>query len=226
MNTNYENIHNHPGFSKKINEFSVKGHSDFVPTFNYKIYEMDISTVYDFRFLKQYCLAMEQELIHKYPPTDETQSNPLSSRFSSYSLFNFEELKPLAMIVREHYNSFMDALGKDKDHDIYCQSWINVLRSGEQVGRHNKWTSDYTYLSAQLCVETKGNTNYYNPFSGEKWSSPNNFGKLTIFPSWIEHDADVITGKDPQITIGMDFYTEQGFKENIVEDKKWRWVKI
>jgi hypothetical protein len=27
----------HPGFSKKINEFTVKAHSDLVPNFNYKI---------------------------------------------------------------------------------------------------------------------------------------------------------------------------------------------
>jgi hypothetical protein len=72
----------------------------------------------------------------------------------------------------------MDELGKDKDHDIYCQSWVNVMRNGEKIARHNHWGFDYTYLSAHICVAANGtNTNYYNPISGEKWSSPNRFGK-------------------------------------------------
>jgi hypothetical protein len=46
------------------------------------------------------------------------------------------------------------------------------------------------------------------------------------FPSWIQHDTDMVTDSDPRITIAMDFYTEKGFKEDVFEDKKWRWVKI
>lgn len=231
MNTNYDNIWNHPGFSKQINEFKVNGHSDLVPNFNYKIYEMDLSTQYDFRFLNHYCLALEQELMSKYPPSDDAKTNlgskSLTSRYSFYSLFDYAEMKPLAEMIRSHYNTFMDELGKDKDHNVYCQSWVNVLRKGEQIARHNRWASDYTYLSANICVSDKGTyTNYYNPLSGEKWSSPNNFGKLTIFPSWIERDTAVVNGEDPVITISMDLYTEQGYKEDISIDKKWRWIKI
>ena len=117
------NIHDTLGFSKKINEFTVKGNSDLVPNFNYKIYEMDLSTEYDFRFLKQYCLALEQELLEKYPPSWDGQTNlgnkSLTSRYSFYSLFDFEEMKPLASIVRKHYNSFIYELGKNINKDVY-----------------------------------------------------------------------------------------------------------
>ena len=203
-----------------IRDYEIKTYSDLVPNFNYKIYEANISNDFDFVYLKDYCLKLEQEIISKYPSgldgNTKLGDKSLTSRYTFYSLFCFDEMKPLAEIVRKHYDAYIFSLGKDKNHNTYCQSWVNVLRNGEKMATHNHWAYNYTYLSAHICVAAnETNTNYYNPLSGERYSSSNIPGKLTIFPSWIFHDTSMVIDSDPRITIAMDFYTEQGFKEDI-----------
>ncbi len=213
-----------------INEFYLEGH-DFVPAIKYHMYEANILDDVDISFIKDFCLKLETEMVSKYPSDEDGSTrlgkHSLTSRYKFYSLFTYKEMKPLANSIRKHYNSFLSKMNKENNHNIYCQSWANVLRKEEKMSRHNHWSMDYTYLSGHVCVSANDTcTNYYHPITGKQFKSKNEPGKLTIFPSWIFHDTDPVRDNEERITIAMDIYNQKGFDEDIYDDKKWRWVKL
>ena len=55
------------------------------------------------------------------------------------------------------------------------------------------------------------NTNYYNPYGGDPWSSSNSAGKITLFPSWVSHGTDKVVDSQERITIAFDILTEDGY---------------
>lgn len=201
----------------------------FAPVFEYYTFECSLLKEIDFSWLEQFCLSKEKELIEKYPASNHggtgLDKNSLTTRYPYYSFLNFSETNFIKSILKKYHDIFINEL-KYPNTKIYAQSWINVLREGEQIQQHQHGTDKYSYLSAHICVKCKDtNTYYYNPYDNEKYASKNEVGKLTLFPSWIKHDTDKVIDQDPRITIAFDIYNEIGFIEDVFDDKKYRWVE-
>lgn len=203
--------------------------SPFAPVFEYYTFECSLLNEIDFNWLENFCLDKEKELLEKYPASNHGGTglgdNSLTTRYPYYTFLDFPETNFIKKIIKKYHDIFIKEL-KYPDTRIFAQSWINVLRKGEQIKKHQHGTDKYSYLSAHICVKCKNtNTYYYNPYDGEKYASKNEVGKLTLFPSWIQHDTDAVTDNDTRITVAFDIYNELGFKEDVFEDKKTRWIE-
>ena len=121
----------------------------------------------------------------------------------------------------------MKELGAQTPPEIYAQGWANVMRKGEQIAVHSHGKDPYGYLSGHVCVQvTNTNTNYYNPYGGSPWDSPNEVGKITLFPNYLPHGTDKVVDDQERITIAFDIYTEEGYNKSISDEMKPHWLKL
>ena len=100
------------------------------------------------------------------------------------------------------------------------------MRKGEKIEPHRHGNDPYTYLSGHVCIKVDGTKTYYNkPYGGEPYGSENEVGKLTLFPSCIEHYTDRYEGDEQRVTIAFDILTQQGY-DNVKEEWKGHWIKL
>ena len=86
--------------------------------------------------------------------------------------------------------------------------------------------NNYSYLSGHICVHTENTyTHYASPYYGNVFSSENDLGKITLFPSWIEHYTDQCN-TDLRITIAFDILDEVSFNVKGSNRRPDHWEKI
>ena len=188
----------------------------FNRSFNYFVYE-DI-------------LNLEKEIIKKCPPYSdggtELGSDSLTSRFIHYNLLQMDETKFLKNIIREKHDDFLNTLKYEVDDNYYVQCWANVMRKGQQIKTHTHADNNYSYLSGHICVFTENtNTHYIAPYHNSQFSSKNMLGKMTLFPSWLNHYTDEVN-TDLRITIAFDIMEEESWNIDVIDDMKHHWEKI
>ena len=89
------------------------------------------------------------------------------------------------------------------------------MRKGEQIKTHSHAKNNYSYLSGHICVHTENtNTHYIAPYFINEFSSKNELGKITLFPSWLRHYTDEVN-TDLRITIAFDIIEEESFNSNL-----------
>ena len=200
----------------------------FNPSFNYFIYENMLEL--NFEKLKHDILNLEKDIIEKYPPYNdgntELGSNSLTSRFIHYNLLQIDETKFLKDIIRKKHDDFSNILEYEIGDTYYVQCWANVMRKGEQIKTHSHAKNNYSYLSGHICVHTENtNTHYIAPYFINEFSSKNELGKITLFPSWLRHYTDEVN-TDLRITIAFDIIEEESFNKYVFDDMKNHWEKI
>ena len=114
---------------------------------------------------------------------------------------------------------------------IYVQCWANVMRKNQKIKVHCHGFSPYSHLSGHLCIQVNEdlyptNTNYYNPYGVEPWSSPNATNKMTIFPTWLKHGTDRHLDDVERITIAFDIMDDRGYNMDVKDDMKPHWVEL
>jgi hypothetical protein len=204
--------------------------SEFAPIYDYKIYENYLGNFLDVDFIAKTILSKEKKLLKKYPAYNDGNTglgeHSLTSRYKYFNLLEWEETSFLKNIIKNCHSDFIINLGF-KDKTIYAQCWANVLRKGEQIKRHRHSITGYSYLSGHICIATENtNTHYVTPNTGDIYSSKNIPGKITLFPSYIEHYTDIVENNQERITIAFDLYSEIGWKEDIIDDAKSHWIKL
>ena len=183
--------------------------------------------------LSNLILKKEPEIIQKYPTTGfngeytdgqtELGPNSLTSRFYHFNVLDWKDTDLVKEIIRSGYEAYTGV----KDTPIYVKCWANVMRKGDQIAVHSHGKDPYGYISGHVCVQvTDTNTNYYNPYGGDPWSSPNKAGKITLFPSWVSHGTDKVVDSQERITIAFDILTEDGYNKIVKDDMKEHWVKV
>ena len=179
----------------------------FTPIYKYFLYENILKI--DLKKLKNYILRIEKNILRDFKSEGDGNTglgnDSLTSRHHSYNLFSFNETKYLIESIKKNYNLFLKELKVQPPSTTYGKCWANVMRKGDQIKRHRHAIDSKSYLSGHLCVKTnKTNTYYRNPYSGEVFKSENKPGKLTIFPSWMEHYTDVASCL--RITVAFDLF--------------------
>tara|TARA_B100000131_G_scaffold12235_1_gene12693 strand:- start:1750 stop:2397 length:648 start_codon:yes stop_codon:yes gene_type:complete len=181
--------------------------------------------------LKEEILSKEKDIIDQYEFEDDWGTklgpNSLTSRSNRYNLLEFDTAKQLKQTIKRTHDQFVTELGAPTPPPIYAQCWANVMRKGDQIAPHSHGKDAWTYLSGHVCVQTTDtSTHYWNPYGGDPWSSPNEVGKITLFPSWVKHGTDKVVDDQERITLAFDIYTEEGYINSIKDHMKSHWVKL
>jgi len=201
----------------------------FNPTFDYYIYEDNLNI--DLITLKNNLLILEKDILSNYSFSDDggtgLSKNSLTTRHSYYNLLQFKQISFLKNIIKNQIQKFLKQLNYDIESNYYVKCWFNVLRKEEQIRLHQHSSDNYGFLSGHICVNTHNTSTYYlTPYTKNVFSSKNQNGKITLFPSWIEHYTDRISNNDQRITIAFDVRTYQGWNEDIKDSMKSHWEKI
>mgnify|MGYP001157040350 FL=1 len=181
--------------------------------------------------IKKEILDKEKSIIDQHEFEDDwgtkLGANSLTARSNKYNLLKFDSADPLRRCIKKTHDKFVMEIGFKYAPQIYVQCWANVMRKGDQIAVHSHGTDPYGYLSGHVCVQVNDtNTNYYNPYGGSAWDSPNEVGKITLFPNYLPHGTDKVEDDDERITIAFDIYTEEGYTNSITDDMKSHWLKL
>jgi hypothetical protein len=214
-----------------INFKSDPSKTPFSPTWNYYMFEGTILQHVDINFIRDMILLWEPKIIQQYEYINDWGTglgkNSMTARSSNYNLLFWPEMSPLRSAIRKAHDIFVNELGIDMKEKLYIQCWANVMRVGEEIKQHQHWKTSYSYLGGHVAIQCNDTCTYYvNPFTRESYASPNEHGKITLFPNWIEHYTDTHRSNSERITIAFDIITETVYNEDIFPHKKDHWVLL
>lgn len=213
-----------------LNFKQTKEKSPFAPNFEFNLGIVNISNEINLKKLFKDLLQKEKYLKETYPSADHggtyLNSESVTTRYPYYTLWQYQEFKYLMPIIAKYHDIYCKNLNLNIDK-IYSQAWFNVLRMGEVIKPHEHNFSKYSYLSAHLTVNAiETNTYYYEPYTLTKWAEKNINGTLSFFPSWVTHETDKVSIEQERVTIAIDIYNTVGYNEDIIDDKKHRWLEL
>ena len=213
----------------------------FNQKFKYSIFEKNCKTELHLSTLASFILKNEKKIIERTKKEfDEYNkktrwidgdtglgAESLTSRQPFYNLVEFKEMKYLKKIIHDAHDEFLKELNIDDIDQLYIKCWANVMRKGDKINTHFHAGNNYDYLSGHICVSTKDTHTYYlQPYYKNVFSSKNVPGKLTLFPSWIEHYTDEVKTNKERITIAFDLRGEESYQEDIYPHMKHHWENI
>jgi hypothetical protein len=213
----------------------------FNPAYRYFIFEDNFKNKLKINNLKSFILKNEKKIIKKYQSDYDNfvkkskwidgetglGKNSLTSRSPFYNLLNFKETNHLKKIIKESHNQFLSEINTTYSDNLYVQCWANVMRKNDKILKHSHANNNWDYLSGHICVSTKETyTHYVDPFYNTIFSSKNEIGKITIFPSWIKHYTDKVKSEEKRITIAFDIRNEEAYRVDVFDEKKYNWEEI
>jgi len=213
----------------------------FNPQYRYFIFEDNFKSKLKIDSLKSFILKNEKNIIKKYQNNyddfvkksqwidGETGlgKNSLTSRSPFYNLLEFKETSHLKNIIKKAHNQFLNEINLTYSDSLFVQCWANVMRKNEKILKHSHASNNWDYLSGHICVSTKETfTHYIDPFYNKVFSSKNEMGKITLFPSWVKHFTDKVKYNEERITIAFDIRNEESYRVDLFENKKNHWIKI
>jgi hypothetical protein len=203
----------------------------FAPEWDFSLFEMDLTDyIDDLNELEKYFSEKESEIINRYPPSGDGQTdlgpNSVSSRWEYYNLWSFPEMNNIKNAVRYAHDKFIDYL-ELPPQKVYSNSWINVMRTGERVGAHNHSYTPTCYLGGILTIAADSTSTYfYSPFTGQRVGIKNNPGTLVLFPNWVIHETDSVIHNGKRITVAMNLINEVGYNSYTNSDKFIRFQEM
>lgn len=143
----------------------------------------------------------------------ERDKNWLTSRLWKYNLLQFESkhTKNLKKFITESYKGYASSLHIDIE-EVYCQCWANrVVNDGRPITLHTHTEAHggapevYSYISGNICIQAENTSTFYkSPFTSEMIGIENEYGVLTLFPSYVPHCTSVNKSEKPRISIAFD----------------------
>lgn len=133
------------------------------------------------------------------------------SQWKEYNIFKWEYpcLKKLREEIYRIYKDYMEALyiPHELPESLWIKGWAVVLEPGEQVEQHCHSYHENAYLSANLSFASGSTTDYVIPHISSyygAWKCENKDGRLSMFPSWVEHFVEPV--KETRYSIGLDLF--------------------
>ena len=198
--------------------------SPFAPEWRFFIAEKFLSRI-DCNRLKDYLLNRQPEILSIKDNLNDAGTglgnDSTTARFISYNVMTWDQ--PDINILKEEISIMHDTYYRDivdrPTPKVSLGGWMNIMKKGDRIKRHNHGFSNNTYISGHFtvcCDSTK--TVYINPhehwdedkllvrvedgeeYSDSLYAATNTEGQLTLFPSYIPHfttehrtDSDRIT---------------------------------
>ena len=174
---------------------SWEGQTHFAPSFDVPVYVDSIDVE-----------GLEDLLASKLP-----------IEWTTYNIFDWDEdiIKNLADKIYWSYTEYINQLcynviPKDK---LWIRGWGVRIDPNDYLNHHAHAFHENTYLSGNLSISNLDTTtDYFFPYLGwyfGYWKVKNVPGKMTIFPSWLEHKVDENTTGQVRFSLGFDMFTEQ-----------------
>jgi len=142
-------------------------------------------------------------------------ADSVTTRYGRYNLFDpmfvneCPEIGELFEFLQYSYLEFVDADNTQPYRllDIIC--WFNILRKGESINIHRHGTTEVSYLSANMHLDSyPSSQTFYSHFDMTN-SFPNVKGGLTIFPNWVAHWVETWNEDTPRVSLAFDLYISQ-----------------
>ena len=204
--------------------------------------------------LKEFLLSKQEEVFKIKDRLSDGGTglglNTTTARFLSYNVLDWdqEDLKILKDgIIETHDIYYRLVVGTEPPKIEIPTCWMNIMRKGQRITKHNHSYSERSYLSGNFtvaCEETK--TIYVNPmvhysedeliervdwgqeFEEELYASPNESGNITLFPCYVPHFTTEHTSDTERVTIAFEIirssdypdYKSQIEKYYRIEDNK------
>ena len=116
--------------------------------------------------------------------------------------------------IYQVYTDYMTEL-KEKPlpkNKLWIRGWGVRLNADEGIDHHSHAFHENAYLSGNISLsDLDTTTDYHFPYIGwyfDYWELENKFGKMVLFPSWLEHKVlPNITG-EVRFSLGFDMFTE------------------
>jgi len=174
---------------------SWEGQTHFAPSFDVPVYVDSIDVE-----------GLEDLLASKLP-----------IEWTTYNIFDWDEdiIKNLADKIYCSYTEYINQLcynviPKDK---LWIRGWGVRIDPDDYLNHHAHSFHENTYLSGNLSISNLDTTtDYFFPYLGwyfGYWKVKNVPGKMTLFPSWLEHKVDKNTTGQVRFSLGFDIFTEQ-----------------
>lgn len=203
--------------------------SPFAPEWRFFIAEKILSRI-DCNRLKNYLLSKQPEILAiKDKLTDAGTglgNDSTTARFRSYNVMTWDQ--PDINILKEeisimHDNYYRDIVDRPTP-EVALGGWMNIMKKGERIKRHNHGFLDNTYISGHftVCCEST-RTVYTNPyehwdefellkrveeygleFNHSLYASKNTAGQLTLFPGYIPHFTTEHRSNSDRITLAFE----------------------
>ena len=148
---------------------------------------------------------------------EDLLASKLPIEWTTYNIFDWDQdiIKSLADKIYWSYTEYInqlcyDVIPKDK---LWIRGWGVRIEPGDYLNHHAHAFHENTYLSCNLSVsDLNTTTDYFFPYLGwyfGYWKVNNVPGKMTLFPSWLEHKVDKNTTGQVRFSLGFDMFTEQ-----------------
>jgi len=189
---------------------SWEANTPFAPTFDVPIWLDDISE----DIIPDLVYAIEENNLGLYRQVWE-----------DYNIFKWEYpiIQKLKEEIANIYSCYMTALDLPTE-EVWIRGWAVALTPGEAVTQHCHAYHENTYLSANIALCNDTVTEYIIPHLTSyygSWKAQNLPGRLTMFPSWVEHYVAPV--EKPRYSIGIDLFnsnTMNYINSNRVEGDK------
>ena len=178
---------------------SFGANTPFAPIFDVPIWLEDV----DEDIIKHSLYAIEENDLGLYRKIWE-----------EYNIFRWEYpvFSELKEFIWDVYCKYMDALElprEDKDK-LWIKGWAVGLEPGEEIERHCHAYHENTYLSGNISFGSDTNTEYLIPHLSSyygSWKVKNHPGRMTMFPSWVEHY--VLPVETKRYSMGFDIFSKE-----------------
>ena len=148
---------------------------------------------------------------------EDLLASKLPIEWTTYNIFDWDEdiIKNLADKIYWSYMEYINELcyeviPKDK---LWIRGWGVRIDPDNYLNHHAHSFHENTYLSGNLSISNlETTTDYFFPYLGwyfGYWKVKNVPGKMTLFPSWLEHKVDKNTTGQIRFSLGFDMFTEQ-----------------
>ena len=122
--------------------------------------------------LKQFLLSKQEEVLSiKHRLSDGGTGlglNSTTARFLSYNVLDWdqEDIKILKdKIIETHDAYYRYTVNEEPPEVSICACWMNIMKKGQRIKKHNHGFHDATYISGNFTVACEGSkTVYTNPF--------------------------------------------------------------
>ena len=207
--------------------------SPFAPEWRFFIAEKFLSRI-DCNRLKDYLLNRQPEILAIKDNLNDAGtglgSDSTTARFISYNVMTWDQ--PDINILKEEISIMHDTYYRDivdrPTPKVSLGGWMNIMKKGDRIKRHNHGFLDNTYISGHFTVCCDGTrTVYTNPyehwdeyellqrveehdleFNHSLYASKNTAGQLTLFPGYIPHFTTEHRSDSDRITLAFEIIPE------------------